>query len=375
VCTLRNGNAACTDAVGESVTQDFQMAYHYGDDYGEWGSAPRRPLVAFDGAHKGEWMDSVVGPDVFTGKPMVYHIIRCELCICTHAWPLPCSELLSQYYRDIFFQKDKPDYVERYERDREWWERCVHGPILDTCEQYLDMEHHIAENVPPRFLDIGAGPGIALDCALRRGWDTMGIEPNAWLCDALRDRGHYMRHGILEQFGDTAFEIFYGETETKRQKFDVLMAYEVLEHQECPEEFLLRCYDLLEVGGIIAVVVPNDYSPIQIAAQKKLRLPSYWLAPPQHLFYFTPKTLQLLVRRCGFSIRMMRGTFPLDKFLLQDYNYIGNERIGRLVHTWRMQDELHAVRNGQWAQREQEYTMNITQRIGREIVCIAQKVS
>lgn len=349
------------------------MAHHDGDDYSEWGSAPRKPLVQLDMAHKGEWMASVIGPDVSTGKPMVYQVLRCELCIATHVWPLPQQEALATYYTKEFYQADKPDYVERYERDREWWERCVHGPILDTCETYLHRERLIRTGTPPRFLDIGSGPGIALDCAMNRGYDTMGIEPNAWLCDELRNHGHYMRQGTLEQFGDSAFEVFYGGEEIKRQKFDALMAYEVLEHQPCPEEFLLRCYDLLEVGGVIVVVVPNDYSPIQLAAQAKLGLASYWLAPPQHLFYFTPKTLQLLVRRCGFAIRQMRGTFPLDKFLLQDYNYIGDDRLGRLVHGWRMQDELHAVHTGQWKQREQEYTMNMTQRIGREIVCIAQK--
>jgi SAM-dependent methyltransferase len=358
--------------MGETVTQDFQMAYHYVEDYGEWGSAPRKPLVAFDGAHKGEWMDSVIGPDVVTGKPMIYHVLRCELCIATHVWPLPQPEALATYYTKEFYQTYKPDYVERYEADRQWWERCVHGPILNTCEPLFACS--LAQDECPLMLDIGAGPGIALDCAQQRGWNTWGLEPNVALCERLLARGHEVFARTLEQDISETNLRFHGIPHSD-DVFNLVYLYEVLEHQPCPEEFLLHCYDLLAPGGIIVVVVPNDYSPTQLAAQEKLGLPPYWLAPPQHLFYFTPKTLQLLVRRCGLTIRQMRGTFPLDKFLLQDYNYIGNERIGRLVHTWRMQDELHAVRNGQWAQREQEYTMNITQRIGREIVCIAQKVS
>lgn len=343
------------------IPEDFQLAWHDSDDYPEWGSKPRRPLVRFDGAHKGEWMESVIGPDVVTGAPSIYHIVRCELCIATHVWPLPEPSALAHYYATQFYQQEKPEYVERYERDRAWWEQCVHAPILATCERALP----VTERPHARVLDIGAGPGIALDVALRQDWETWGIEPNAWLCEQLTARGHRMLQG--------SFESHIAALTTGETRFDIITLYEVLEHQPCPDEFLLACYDLLAPGGVLAVVVPNDYSPIQLAAKQRLGLQSYWLAPPQHLFYFTPKTLQLCLRRCGFQLCDMRGTHALDKFLLEDYNYIGNDRIGRMVHTWRMQDELHAVTKGQWDQREQAYRLNMQYRIGREIVAIARK--
>ena len=351
------------------MTDDFQLAWHVDvDSYPEWGSAPRKPLVALDMAHKGEWLESVIGADVVTGKPMVYHVVRCELCIAIHVWPLPQPEALARYYAEQFYQVEKPDYVARYERDRAWWERCVHAPILQQCNNFLCSDGE-GKN-PVRFLDIGAGPGIALDVAQKRfGWKTYGLEPNIRLCVALEQRRHYMTVGTLEESALACYGALDG------RGADILYAYEVLEHQPCPEDFLLRCYDLLENDGLLAVVVPNDYSPIQLVAQAKLGLPSYWLAPPQHLWYFSPKTLQLLLRRTGFQILDMRGTFPIDKFLLEEgRNYIGDDAMGRRCHTYRMQDELYAVVHGQWAQREQEYRHNLTQRIGREIVCVARKI-
>lgn len=347
-----------------TMTDDFQLAWHVGDDWPEWGSAPHKPLVQLDMGHKGEWLESVIGPDVATGKPMVYHVLRCELCIATHVWPLPPPEALAKYYATQFYERDKPDYVARYETDREWWEKCVHQPILQQCADLLYCNGVEADQVS--FLDIGSGPGLALDCAKRLGWQTNGIEPHAGLCQAVSQRGHLMRQGT--------FETTMGLYSTAIAH--VLYAYEVLEHQPCPDDFLLRCYDLLEKDGVLVCVVPNDYSPIQLAAQVKFGLPSYWLAPPQHLFYWTPKTLQLCVRRAGFQILDMRGTFPIDKFLLEEgRNYIGDDAMGRRCHTYRMQDELYAVEHGQWAQREQEYRFNLIQRIGREIVCIARKRS
>ncbi len=212
-------------------------------------------------------------------------------------------------------------------------------------------------------LEIGAGPGIALDVAASYEWCTYAIEPSP-LCATRLETLHHVFHGTLEDFGAS----------THARYFTMLYLYEVLEHQPCPEAFLLQCYELLAPGGVMVICVPNDYSPVQFTACEKLHLLHYWLAPPQHLHYFSPKMLQLLVRRCGFSIVDMRGTYPLERFLLGGRNYIGNDTIGREIHQIRMQDELFVLQSGLWPARERQYRRNMTeQRLGREIVCLVQK--
>ena len=346
---------------------DFQLAWHDGDDYPEWGSRPRRPLVRFDGAHQGEWMDSVIGPNVETGTPMVYHIVRCEYCIACHVWPLPEPAALARYYAEQFFQVDKPDYVARYEADRRWWTACVYTPIFQQCKEWLRLD--CPKEDQTRCLDIGAGPGIALDVARRRfGWETWGIEPNGSRCEALRARDHQMVCGTLETIEPEDLRAFSGEL------FHVVMLYETLEHQVCPEETLLRVWDLLEPDGMVVVVVPSDWNTLQLEACKKLGLPHWWISPPQHLWYFSPATLKLLLRRTGFQILDCRSTFPLEKFLLEGRCYVGNDAIGRTCHTDRMAYELEAVRTGRWSQLEQTYRMNMTQRIGRELVFLGRKI-
>ncbi len=348
------------------MNDDFQLLQHYSDDWPEWGSAPRRPLIECDGAHKGELMDSVIGPDLMTREPMVHHVIRCELCILTHVWPLPNPEALAGYYTDQFYQLDKKEYVFRYEQDREWWEQCVHGPILSQCQQQLSL-HHQAN---ARFLEIGSGPGIALDVASNRfGWHATGMEPNADLCLSLRQRGHFFFHGTLEDY--MKFRTKFPEAV---ETWDILYLYEVLEHQPNPESFLLDCYELLNPGGLIVVCVPQDYSVLQMEAQHKLNLKPYWLAPPQHLNYFTPKTLQLLLRRCGFQILDARGTYPLEQFLLDGRCYVGNYSLGRECHQERMKEELSDIASGKWAEREEVYRENLKKRIGREMIFIARKI-
>ena len=350
------------------MQEDFQLAWHTDiDSYPEWGSAPRRPLVTFDMAHKGEWLDSVIGPDLLTGEPMIYHIVRCELCIAIHVWPLPSAAALAQYYATTFYDKDKPEYLARTERDRDWWETCVWEPILKQCRQSIRCGPWMTVR-ELRLLDIGCGPAVSLDVAARMGMQTHGIEPNCAVADLARQRGHIVYTGTLEDSPFTTPGMF-----DLRQGFHIITAYETLEHQPCPEDFLLRCYDLLGLGGVLMVEVPNDYSPIQRMACEKLCVKPWWLAPPQHLFYWTPKTLQLCVRRAGFTILDMRGTYPIDQALLQGQNYIGNDVVGRQAHTARMQWELDMVHKGKWLQVEAEYLANLQHRIGREIVCIARK--
>jgi hypothetical protein len=101
----------------------------------------------------------------------------------------------------------------------------------------------------------------------------------------------------------------------------------------------------------------------------------YWLAPPQHLFYYSPKTLQLLVRRCGFKILDMRGTYPIDRHLLLGENYIQEPSLGKRIHQRRVQDELFSRQSSRlWDAREQQYRYNLAEhRLGREILVFARK--
>ncbi len=124
------------------------------------------------------------------------------------------------------------------------------------------------------------------------------------------------------------------------------------------------------------ISVPNDFSVPQMEVCNKYNLPYYWLIPPIHLNYFSPKCLQLPVRRCGFIIRDMRGTYPLEERMLQEdgQNYVGNSSMWQLYTDAKIAMELGAIRAGTWNTLETEYRENMKDRRGRSIICIAQKV-
>jgi len=108
---------------------------------------------------------------------------------------------------------------------------------------------------------------------------------------------------------------------------------------------------------------------------QRYHLPPWFLSAPAHINYFSPKTLQLLLRRCGFSNRYVRMTYPLiEEFMLKEgLCYINNPALGRACHHKRVKFELDMINAGRWNELEQNYIDNVELRIGRELVMVATK--
>jgi SAM-dependent methyltransferase len=200
------------------------------------------------------------------------------------------------------------------------------------------------------------------------GWTTFGTEYNPMLNTHARHRGHTMLGGTLD------------DVRGQGLRLDALTAWEVLEHLPEPQEFLLAAFDVLRPGGVLGLVVPNDFNPLQLEAQQRHGLPMWWVALPDHLSYWGKKSLQLLVRRCGFDILDMYGTYPMERFMVPadpsvpPIVYVGDDALGRQCHERRMAYELDAWALGHWEAVEAMYREDLAEHgIGREIVLIARR--
>ncbi|MGI0060763.1 MAG: class I SAM-dependent methyltransferase, partial [Nitrosotalea sp.] len=99
-------------------------------------------------------------------------------------------------------------------------------------------------------------------------------------------------------------------------KFDEIHSKFLLEHVIDPLGICKSCFNLLNKGGVMCFEVPNDFNVLQNTVIKTMKKPFYWVAPPEHVNYFTPKSLTNLLRKAGFKIFYVESTFPLELFLL-----------------------------------------------------------
>lgn len=332
----------------------------------EWGAQPPHAKTHEAFAHYGPLITTKTHQPNYVD----YAVIQCKSCVLNHVVPLPTETDLEQYYREDFWSTPlHARGLENYEADRAWWTQCVYAPLFDQAAALCASGPYLC------LVDVGAGWGIGCDVADARNWFSLALEPDHELCARLEERGILAFSRPLAQFYSLLQFV-----RVKRRAFpllpvDIILAYEVLEHQHNPEDFLCMCWEMLRPGGVLIVVVPNDFNPLQLQAQALYDLPPWWVQAPQHLTYFTPKTLQLLLRRCGFTIADMRGTYALEQALLAGECYVGNAELGRRVHGRRMLLELEAVKNNTWTALETAYRDALhTGRLGREIVCLAQKL-
>jgi SAM-dependent methyltransferase len=281
------------------------------------------------------------------------NIIECQCCGFRHQWPMPDAATITRIYQDEYYVDEKPQYFQHYEEDADWW-NLVYDDRLDLFAEHLPAERR-------RLLDIGSGPGLFLARARDRGWQTLGIEPSRQAAAYATAKGLEIRNEFL-----TPATAGLG-------RFDAIHLSAVLEHIPDPLAMLELAQSMLTPGGMICVVVPNDYNPIQLAAREACNIAPWWIAPPHHINYFTPQSLTGCLERTGFDSIQLSTTFPIDMFLLMGDNYTGNPELGRACHKKRQAFEFALHRAGQSEIRKAWYQSMIQVGIGREIVIYGRK--
>ncbi len=290
--------------------------------------------------HYGTKIDSVKG----------YDIIDCELCGLVHIDPIPTDAELKSVYADEYYAREKPLFIDRQVKDLEWW-NTVYDERYDTFESLLPPTRR-------KVLDVGCGPGYFLKRGADRGWNALGIEPSKQACAHARRQGIEVLNIFLDDDGLTAGD----------EKFDVVHLSEVLEHVSNPARICRVARSLLTPGGILCVVVPNDYNAFQQLLRERLEFQPYWLAPPFHINYFSFPSLEKLLETAGFRVARKTAMFPMELFLLMGDNYVGNDALGRSCHGKRKRLDVLLDQPGLKAFKREFYELCASHGLGREMV-------
>lgn len=204
-----------------------------------------------------------------------YPIVRCAGCNLVRSSLRDDDITLSEVYTRL---EDG-----NYEAEAENRKRTAHA--------YLNLVTRFCLE-PQNLLDIGCSTGIFLSAAQQAGWNVTGLEPSRWAADIASSRlsGTEIVVSTLEK------AVFPAEN------FDIITLWDVIEHLPYPSEVLLSIHRWLKPSGWLFLNTPN------IASIPARALGARWmLLLREHIWYFTPQTLQILLSKCGFRLASTRS--------------------------------------------------------------------
>jgi len=153
-----------------------------------------------------------------------------------------------------------------------------------------------------RLLDVGCACGFMVEAALEVGFDAYGLELSPVAIAAATDA---VRPRLVE--GDVNHLVAQ-----QGEAYDVVTAFDIVEHTFSPSEFLESLRPLLRVGGLLVMSTPDTRHVLRAV------MGSAWpmLQPMQHTVLFSRSSMALALRGAGFSVVKMA---PAHKVLTVDY--------------------------------------------------------
>jgi len=163
------------------------------------------------------------------------------------------------------------------------------GPDASDDANLSSLYEWIERIVPlhaKRLLDIGAGSGKLVRFLRARGVDAHGIEPSRALFDRFLGTEPAFTCAMLDRFRSSS-----------APAFDVVTAFDVVEHVPDPVEFLGDVAAMLGPGGVFFVSTPDVGSLTARAFGRRWHF--YY---PYHLSYFSLRTLARAAEPHGLRV-------------------------------------------------------------------------
>jgi 2-polyprenyl-3-methyl-5-hydroxy-6-metoxy-1,4-benzoquinol methylase len=223
-------------------------------------------------------------PGYFGGRHAIYECLQCHTqCI------NPESADVSQVYEQVYDHTDKESGYNRYLHYAETVkaqsdplsflvrEEMVYFPIqryLQQTKQKLDI------------LEVGCGYGYLTYAMRQAGHACVGIDISVAAIGAAEK-------AFGDHFAAIDLELFATQASNK---FDLIVATELIEHLQNPEKFLKECKQLLRPKGVLIITTPNrDYYPLQSIWQTEL--------PPIHFLWASQQGISSLAQKQGLSVQ------------------------------------------------------------------------
>lgn len=198
-------------------------------------------------------------------------VVACVKCGLARLHPRQRWDFLQHSYQD----SADPLYLEQY------------AGRFASARRVVEMLERV---VPPgKVLDIGCGVGVLLAAAAPR-WLAKGVEPSAWAVKIAKDQYR--------------LDVFEGSIETANfpaGAYDAVTMLDVIEHLPDPRKALGEVHRVLRPGGAFYIYTPDIGSPVA-----RLMGRWWWGLRAAHLYYYSTRTLPVLLNELGFEVKSVR---------------------------------------------------------------------
>jgi 2-polyprenyl-6-hydroxyphenyl methylase/3-demethylubiquinone-9 3-methyltransferase len=164
-----------------------------------------------------------------------------------------------------------------------------------ACRHFDRDERRLDALAGLRVLDIGCGGGILSEPLARLGAEVVGADPSQTNIEAAKL--HASEAGVVVDYRATTAEALADEGE----RFDVVLAMEVVEHVADLGLFISRCAEMVRPGGLMITATLNrtlkSFALAIVGAEYVLR----WLPRGTHQWekFVTPNELEAALERHG----------------------------------------------------------------------------
>jgi 2-polyprenyl-3-methyl-5-hydroxy-6-metoxy-1,4-benzoquinol methylase len=216
------------------------------------------------------------------------HLVACDACSFVFSNMRPSREELDKVYSG-------------YSRDAERTEAT-----LQKMRRTVANLKNLSE--ARRVLDIGCGDGEFLSLFRDLGCQVYGTEYDARTEEVCRKKGIAMLPGGVIPLLDDSGLI---------ESFDLVVFTEIIEHINNPLDVVRNISRLLRKGGILYITTPN------FASLERRVLGPQWgmICYPEHISFYSPRTINHLMRKCGYQKLSLRtenvSIFRIVQFLNQ----------------------------------------------------------
>lgn len=252
-----------------------------------------------------------------------FNFSRCRICFSIFMNPGPSEDLVTEFYQRSENYKYWAKYV--YPTSKQNRKTLLSKPRAGYVLDSLDVE-----NIPQkklRVLELGAGSGEVLESLIEK-INGMGLEVDAYVYEPNPDMDEFYQNKKYSVIKGSFFE---AARKLVREGigFDLVYAFEVVEHLLNPKSYFLSISELLRDGGNFVFSTPNALSAEVLLLRGKSTTIDI-----EHISLLTPLSVFSMAAQCGFSVERVETPGKLDLELMSDKNVLSRLIYYFFSKTW-----------------------------------------